>query len=229
MRGRLKKIGKFFLIGCVSLAAIGLSAHFIWKYSGSGQWELVENKNGIKLYSLKAPGSTVEQFKGIVRVRTTLTTVMAASQDPSICDYGCSESKMFERVSERSQYYIFRFNYPFFFFRQREMVIEQRFSRIPETKGLFVEVIAAPEKLPPNKCCVRIEFMHNTWRYTPLKNSELELEYVMNMDDGGYFPYVLANLGSPEFIREILAQMQSTFDKEQKKFPNAKFELLAEK
>jgi hypothetical protein len=226
MRTRLKKI---FWIGLLSLAAIGLSAHLIWKYSGNSQWELIRvTKKGVKLYARKVPGETVKQFKGVIRVRTTLDTIMAASQDPSICDHGCYDSKMLERVSERSQFYAAKFSYPFHF-SAREMVFEQRFSLLPQTRTLFVEVIATPEKLPPNACCVRVEKMHNTWQYTPVGNGEIELEYVLNMDDGGFFPYPLANYGAPIFIRQVLPEMQATFDKQHQKDPNVKFALLTEK
>ena len=226
MSGRLKKIAKYFLFACV---AIALAAHLIFKYSGSGQWEPHSERKGVRIYSMKTPGSTLKKFKGVVRVRSTLTAAMALQQDPEVCQWvNCYESRMFEKVDERVQYYTFRWNYPFFF-RPREFVIKQQFSRVPETNALLVDVIAAPDKLPPNDCCVRVETMHNTWKYTPLKNGDMELEYVINSDDGGFFPYFLANEGAPAFMRYMLPKMQTILDKQQQKFPNAKFELLGEK
>ena len=223
----LKKIGKFFFVVLCSLVVVAFAAHMVWKYSGNNQWELVDDSKGLKIYSLKKPGETVRLYKGVVKVRADLNTIMAASQDPTICDYvDCFESKMFQRVSERSQFYSFRWPYPFGF-DQREFVTEQRFSLVPQTKALLVEVIAAPDKLPPNDCCVRVERMHNTWQYTPKGNGEVELEYTINMDDGGFFPYVLANVGTPHFMRYMLPKMQTVFDRQKQKSPNAKFELLA--
>ncbi|MCU1350281.1 MAG: hypothetical protein JWO56_3311 [Acidobacteria bacterium] len=178
MKGRLKKI---VLMGIVSLAVIGMSAHLIWKYSGSGQWVSMGEKKGVKLYAQKVPGETVKRFKGVVRLRSTLTTAMAASQDATICDHGCFEPKMFERVDELRQFYTFKWNYPF-----------------------------------------------NTWQSTPVGNGELELESVVYMDDGGFFPYPLANYGAPIFIRHTLRDLQPLLDREQRKFPDAKFALLAE-
>jgi hypothetical protein len=224
----MRRLKKIFLIGLLALLVAGVAGHLVWKYSGSGEWEPMGEMNGVKLYARKMPGETVKHFKGITRVRAKLETVMAASQDPDICEWAdCEEATMFERVSEERQFYVFKWPYPFKF-RTREMVIEQRFSRDPKTKALLVEVIAAPDKLPPNDCCVRIERMHNTWLYTPVGNGELELEYVVNMDDGGLFPYVLANYGAPLFIADQLPKMQYVLDREHAKFPNARFALLAE-
>lgn len=223
----MRKLAKIVLIGCLSLAAIAVAAHVIWKYSGSGEWQLQAQKNGITIYSLKTPGSTKKKFKGIGRVRATLPTVMASSMDVDICKWaGCYDARMFERVDERRQFYDFRMNYPFHF-HPREFVVAQHMSRVPDTQALLVEITAAPEKLPTNDCCVRVEHMNNSWRYTPLKNGELEVEYVIDVDEGGYFPYFLANLGTPMFIAGIVPKMQFVFDREREKFPNPKFELLA--
>ncbi|HEU4888430.1 MAG TPA: hypothetical protein VFV49_11115 [Thermoanaerobaculia bacterium] len=222
---RLRRVGKYFLIVVAFLAVAAVSAHFIWKYSGSSQWEPLRESGGIKLYTLKAPGTTLNQIKGVTRVRSTLTDAMSLAQDPDVCEWAhCYEAKMFHRVNERLQYYTFRWDYPFNF-RPREFVVKQQFSRIPETKALFQEVIAAPDTLPPNDCCFRVRTMHNTWRFTPIGNGELEIEYIINADDG--FPYPLANLGGPQFMHSILSKMQMILDKAHEKFPNAKYDLVA--
>jgi hypothetical protein len=222
---RLKKVGKFFLTFVVCLIVAGVAAHFVWKYSGSGQWEPLQESQGIKLYTLKAPGTTLNQIKGVVRVRATLTDAMSLAQDPDVCDWAlCYEAKMFERVNERLQYYSFRWDYPLNF-KPREFVVKQQFSRLPGTNALYQEVIAAPDKLPPNDCCFRVRKMHNTWTFTPVGNGVLEIEYVINTDDG--LPYVLANLGGPQFLHSIMGKMQAILDQTHKKFPDAKFDLVA--
>jgi hypothetical protein len=226
---RLKRFAKAVLLSSVCLAVIVFSLHLVWRYSGSNQWELVQEKDGITIYALKSPGSTLKQFKGIARVRSTLSAAMTLAQDPAVCEYArCYESRMIERVDERLQYYTFRWKYPFRF-RPREMVIKEQFSRVPETKALLVEVTAAPDKIPPTDCCVRITNMYNTWRFTPLKNGEIEIEYLIDMSEGGFMPYVLSNFAVPKFMYFVLSKMQMVLDKESQKYPNAKFDLLEDK
>jgi START domain len=208
------------------LLALGITAHVRWKYSGSDRWELVRQKEGVTLYAMKTPGSTLKKFKAVRRVRSTLTAAMALSQDPGVCEYTkCYDGAMFEKVDDQLQYYIFKWTFPLPF-HPREFVISQRFSRVPEAKALLVEVVATPDKMPPNNCCVRITDMHNTWRFTPLSNGEIEIEYVYDMALGGAMPYVLANVAGPQFMLVILSQMQMVLDKEREKFPNLKFALL---
>ncbi len=226
----MKKLAKIFLIGCLSLAVVAVAAHLIWKYSGSGEWQLRGTKDGITIYSMKKPGSVRKQFKGIARVRSTLPVAMASTMDDQIyteiCKWaGCVGAKVLERADEQHQLIFFRMDYPLHF-RPREFLAAQHLTLVPETNALLVEVTAAPAKLPLHDCCFRVEHLNNTWRYTPLKNGELEIEYSVDMDDGGNFPYVLANLGTPEFIAGMLSQMQGILDKERAIAPNPKFALL---
>lgn len=229
----MKRLAKIFLIGCLCLVVIAAAAHLIWKYSGSGEWKLRGTEDGVTVYSMKKPGSTMKQFKGIARVRSTLPIAMAASMDDQIyteiCKWaGCVGAKVLERPDEQNQLIYFRTPYPLNF-RPREFLAAQRLSRDPVTKALIVEITAAPGKRPLNDCCIRVAHMNNTWRYTPVKNGELEIEYVVDINDGGYFPYVLANLGTPLFVGGMLSQMQGILDKEREISPNPQFKLLTEK
>src|SRR5215470_3967834 len=101
-----ERLLKVLLIVGVSLAALFIVASLTWRFSGSNQWEFVEERNGVKVYSLKAPGSDLMQVKGIVQIRSTLAGPVKFMQDPDGCnDVGCHESKMIERVDDQLQYY----------------------------------------------------------------------------------------------------------------------------
>ena len=57
------KIAKFVSLGALTLVVIlsiapfASKAHFAWKRSGSNQWELEIDKDGVKVYSSKSPDS----------------------------------------------------------------------------------------------------------------------------------------------------------------------------
>jgi hypothetical protein len=224
-------LAKIASIVCLSLATMVVAAHLIWKYSGSGKWELHHQADGITVYSMKKPGSVMKQFKGVAKVRGTVPLAMALSIDEKIyteiCQWaGCVGARVLEQPDEQHQLIFFRMDYPFQF-QPREYLAAQRLSRVPGTDTLLVEVNAAPGKLPLHDCCIRVEHMNNTWRYTPLASDEVQIEYTVDVDDGGYFPYVLANLGAPQFVGGMLSQMQGMFDKERQISPKPQFQLLA--
>jgi hypothetical protein len=226
--GRLWRLGKYLFIVVIVLAVAILAAHLIWKYSGSSEWKLVQDKNGIKIYAMKVPGSTGKKFKGIVRVRSTLSTAVKLLQDPHVCDYdhiGCYDSKTIQMLSDRSGYYSFRWKYPSRF-QPREFLVKATFTQDPRTKEVFETVDAAPDRLPPDGCCVRITEMHNTWRLTPVGNGQVEIEYVVDTSAGGYFPYFLTNLGGPIYIPRVLSKLQGWTEKE--KYQNATLSFIQE-
>ena|SRR5215813_9268886 len=221
------RILKILLVVSVSLVTLLFVAQLIWRFSGSNQWELVQEENGVKAYTLKAPGLDLEQVRGVVRVRSTLAGIVKFMQDPDVChDVGCYESRLVERVDDQLNYYTFQYLYPFPF-RTREFVIREQCYQNPHTKEVFVGVAAAPDKTPPNDCCFRVTDMNNFWRFTPLENGEVEIEYTVNMNDGGFMPALMSNMVRHKLMFKLLPRMQSLLNKE--KYQGAKFDFIKEK
>lgn len=221
----LKRLIKVLLLVSVSLVALLFVARLIWRFSGSNQWEFVGERNGVKVYSLKAPGSDLETVKGVVRVRSTLASLAKMTQDADLCtDLGCYESKMLERVDDQVQYFSCRFDFPFPF-HTRELVVRTQTYQNPHTKEILVWVAAAPDKTPPNDCCFRVTDMNNTWRYTPLGDGQVEVEHVENANGGGYVPDLVLNMGRRNIMFTALPKLQDILNK---KYQNAKLDFIKE-
>ena len=223
---RAKKLLKALLLGGMSLLALLFVARFIWVISGSNQWEFFGEKNGIKVYTLKAPGVDLLQAKGIFRVHSSLAGVVKLLRDPDTCkDLGCFESYDIERVDDQLEYSHFRINLPPPF-RPRDFVIRSQVYQSPNTGEVMVEIAAAPGKAPLNNCCVRVNTMNNTWRLTPLKNGEVEIEYILNMNEGGFLPDILLNTTHPKTLFN-LGIVETLLNKE--KLQTAKLDFIKEK
>jgi hypothetical protein len=220
------KVVKFLLLASVCMMALIFVARLIWRFSGANQWELVEERNGIRVYSLKAPGSDLQKFKGIVHVHSTLSDLVKMFQDPDICrESGCSETRMVERVDDQLQYYAFRYKLPFPF-HAREFVVKEQFYQNPHTKEILVEVAASPDKSPPDDCCFRVTEVNNSWRFTPLENGEVEIEWVLNMNEGGFIPDLMLNRLRPKVMFAVLPKFQGWLHRE--KYQDAKFDFIKE-
>src|SRR5262245_52056965 len=72
----VKRLLKVLLIMSVSLVALYFVASLAWRFSGSNEWKLVQDENGVKIYALKAPGSDLTKVKGVTRVRSTLSGLL---------------------------------------------------------------------------------------------------------------------------------------------------------
>jgi hypothetical protein len=223
---RAKKVSRALLLGGVSLLALLSVARFIWVASGSNQWEFFGEKNGIKVYTLKAPGVDLIQAKGVFRVHSSLAGVIKLLRDPNTCkDLGCVESYDIERVDDQLEYSHFRINLPPPF-RPRDFVIRSQVYQSPNTGEVIVEIAAAPGKAPLNNCCVRVNTMNNTWRLTPLENGQVEIEYVLNMNEGGFIPDILLNTSHPKTLFN-LGIVETLLNKE--KLQTAKLDFIKER
>src|SRR6266508_3764128 len=78
------KIAKFVSLGALTLVVILSIAPFAWKRSGSNQWELEIDKDGVKVYSSKSPDSPLNKFKAVTRIKTTLSRAVASMLDPDL-------------------------------------------------------------------------------------------------------------------------------------------------
>jgi hypothetical protein len=225
-RSRAIRFLSALLILSASVVALLFVAHFIWLFTGSNRWEFAGERNGVKTYTLKSPGSDLIQLKGVFQVHSTLAGIVTFMRDSGACNDipGCYGSHVVERVDDQLQYdyYIMKFPFPF---HPRDFVNRTQIHQSPQTKEVLVEYAATPGELPLNSCCVRVTNMDNTWRLTPLDNGQVEIEFTMKMNDGGFVPDLLINM-HPDFLFG-LAHLQPLFDKD--KYQNAKLEFISEK
>ena len=199
-----KKVLQIIWIGCISFAALFFVARLTWRFSGSNQWEFIGEQNGVKAYTLKEPGSDVKQVKGVMRLHSTLGQLVSLMQDPDICDdLGCTESRTLEWVDDQLQFDYFRLPLPFPF-KTREFVVRTQYYRNPHNNE-----------------------MNNTMRFTPLGNGEVEMEYIVKQNEGGFIPDLYLNLMRPSVMLYAMPRIREFVTRP--KYQNAKFSFLAEK
>ncbi|WP_024769842.1 SRPBCC family protein [Aquimarina macrocephali] len=210
------------------------SIHSLWKNSGSGEWKMKSDKKGMVVYTLKVPGETWLKIKIVGRLKAKLASILTLMRNPDAAkDVGMFDSyyingsdPKLDGADPKQVYYTFKQKL-FPPFKHREFVVKSEFSQDPVSKEMKFNFVAAPDKLPVNKRCHRVTKMHNRWRYTPLKNGEVEYEFVYDaVDPGGYFPYALANWLIPSMLPYAFAKMPKILDKE--KYRNAKVDYVQE-
>lgn len=226
-KARVRRFLDVVLRVSAGLLALYFVAGAVWRYSGSNQWEFVGEKNGVKVYSLKEPGSDLKQMKGVLRVHSTLAGLVKLMQDPAFSNkMGLKETRIFERVNDQLLYSYFQAPLPFPF-QTREFVVRTQSYQNPLTKEVLMEVVAAPDRLPPNGCCFRVTDMNNTIRFTPLENGQVEIEYVQNVNEGGYLPDLLLNTMRPKVMYYGLPKLQNFLDR--KEYQDAKVDFITER
>ena len=188
-KGRFKK---FFLRGLLLLVVAAVVAHFAYKYSGSDEWHPLPEKDGVKVSWMKPSGSTIVIYKGTTRFKSSLTSITRFMQDPTTCDdVGCSDPVVIKDESPQIQYMSFVYDYKPF--TKRQFVVKVDVSQDPATKEVLVKYVGYPDMIPPNECCIRVPRMNNSWRFKPLNDGEIEVEYIVDMHEGGFIPYFIGS------------------------------------
>jgi hypothetical protein len=226
----LRAIGRVLGYTAAAVAVALIAWHYIYKYSGSGKWEFEFEKKGVKVYSLKVPGETLKQFKAVTRVKTSLNRAAAAmisTETEDCADWmpGCTSERAIQPFNARNLTYthLYRLKYPSPF-TTRDFIIHARVNQDPATKAVLVAFQAKPDAAPRNECCVRVERLNNTWRFTPLGNGEVEAEAIVNADQK--LPYFMVNKVAPASLYVMCRRLQKFLDKD--KWQQAKLAHIVE-
>lgn len=211
-RSRLRRVLKCALVGSAFLISAVFIADWLWTISGSNQWELKIDENGTQVYTLKTPGASMLKIKGVTQSgEFTLSNHLAPFLDQSIQDdcskwvAGCTSYEILQPWDPKTQTNVTMWTVSLFPpFSPRELLLQGQLSQDPETRVVTLENIAVPNKAAPNDCCVRLTHVHNVWRYTPMGDGTIKIEFVSDLDMGGAFPDLLLNLGAPSEIHKML-------------------------
>lgn len=197
-----RTVRKFFVPGVLAMIAVASIAHFAWKASGSSQWKLIRDENGIQVFTMKEPGSALLKFRGRTRVKTSLSSsvFLFRGDESTNDDFGGKNFKIFGRIETPSVYLAyFSVEQPMPPpFGTKELVCLLNYAQDQKTKEVLINVQAAPSKTPPTPNTTRVTHLNNMFRLTPLPSGEVEWEITGDVDMGLSYP--LANLAMPELI-----------------------------
>jgi len=225
---RKRRFLKYAAYGLLALVLILSISHLVWKASGSNDWELAIDKNGVKVWTQKTAGSELVKVKATTRVNSSLAGMVKLLEDLESCvDAMCYDAKVIQPIQTLPGHYAayIRFKFDIPGMKTRDYVLFQEHYQDPDSKKLEINIIAAPNRIPRDECCVRVTHLHNNWKITPLPNQELDIEFTQDTDIGG-MPYLLANLALTQGTYEILHGMQALMDMD--KYRNAQVSYIQE-
>jgi hypothetical protein len=57
--------------------------------------------------------------------------------------------------------------------------------------------------------------MHDIWQYKPIGNGDVQVEFTLDIDLGGYVPYVLTNFLFADAVSKDIPDLQKILDTEE--------------
>lgn len=211
-RSRLRRTGRFLVRALPIFVTLVVLANWLWLIGGSNTWRPKIDRNGTQVYTMKTPGAEILKVHVVSHSKEfSLSTRLAPVLDESIqqdCGKwvsGCLHYRIVQPWDPRTQTNVVMWTIalppPF---APRELLIQNQITQDPRTKAVTLESLAVPDRLPPDDCCVRVEHVHNIWRYTPQPDGSIQEELLYDFDMGGAFPTLLLNLGAPgELFKEV--------------------------
>lgn len=193
-------VGVVFLLGGIVLS------------TAAQDWELAKNKDGIKVYTKELEHSSIDAFKGVMYVKTTVERMdfilHNLDQHKEIFP-DTEELKILERGEDwLIQYSLTNAPWPA---DDRDGIYKMTFSRDQKTGALYSIGKSMPDYLPEKESVVRIPHSISQWRVIPEKDGLMMIEYEVEAKPGGNIPDWLANTATTEVpyntlynLREVL-------------------------
>ena len=224
--GKARKIVKYLGVSAAVLVAVLFVADIVWERSGTNEWKLASDTNGIRVSTLKTPGYSLLKYKLNMHVDARLSDVVFYLTDTSTGeDLGAKEIVRLESVSSPQvsySYDTYKLDLPPF--GRRDVVIIAENSQDPVSKKVSINILAAANKKPLDSNITRVEHLSNTWTLTPLASGGVDIEAVSEVDLG--IPYFMANQAMPGIITGELSKMPVLLKKD--KYKNKKLAFITE-
>jgi hypothetical protein len=155
-------------------------------------WRLVKDQAGIQVFLRKVSGSKYQAYRGVVRLKTDMPTLLALQEDVSgSCAwiYACREQKLLKHEDGQSWIYS-RFTMPWPV-RPRDAVL--RVTTRQGADGSVTRILSGvADYLPEQKGLVRVSMAEGYWAFIPKAAGEVEVIYQMHSEPGGRVPSWLA-------------------------------------
>jgi len=199
-RGRARKILKFGAVALALLFPLLAMVHYLWLVSGTNEWKLTDERNGITIWTQKTPGNPLLKGRARFQVRSTLGGIIKIVYDRDVHKANNMMKVNFIEAQHAPGYFgvfnKFTQDMPWPF-QAREFVLMSEHVQNATTKAIELNALAAPNKVTPSDCCVRIVHLHNRYTVTPRSDGAVDIEFFWDIDLGGAFPYALQNVALP--------------------------------
>ena len=219
-----------------TIAMLSWLIKFWWIGSGSNEWELAIDKDGIQVYTLKTPGHYITQTKTVMKGEYRLSQLAAAflldNASLENCQQWipeCVDDVVIEpyKESEQGDSILWTLDVAPGVFQKREFLIRNYVMQDPDTGIVKVDILAATNKAERNDCCIRITQIHNHWEFKSLGNGQVELSLIQDASMGGLFPDFLVNLAGAEEAWKLFKEKVPTLMNKEK-YKNASFSFIRE-
>jgi hypothetical protein len=188
-----------------TLTSLLLVTYFLSLFAAAGDWQLLKQSDGIKVYKRPLDGSGVEEFRAVAEVDSRIEVIGEVLRDvPSypVWYAGCAETHVVERRDRNhfTFYFLQKTPWPV---RNRDLVLEVATRMNLKEGWAEISLKSLPDATPARKGVVRAR-MRGSYRLEYLKRNLTRIIYTIWADPGGSLPPAMANRSMPERTLQTL-------------------------
>lgn len=160
------------------------------------EWVLRKEKNGIKVFTRKTLESKIKELRMTFQTKATLSNIISLLNDTEAYEdwiYRFKESTILEQNDVQNSIYYGSLDFPWPL-TDRDLVAKSVTLQDPHTKVVTITTTAIPGYVDEKDNMVRITNHYNTWRFEPLPNGVIDIEYELHSDPGGSIPNWAINM-----------------------------------
>jgi hypothetical protein len=163
--------------------------------SSKAKWTLAKDKRGIKVFTRKVKGIDFKEFKGVMTVKTSLTSLVALLRDAKSMHTwmaNCTRVQVLEQISDQETY-TYTLSKAAWPVMDRDAILHNVISQDKRTLVVTIKQTGKPDHIAHKKNIVRIKRIESVWQFTPKQDGFVEVVYQALSDPSGTLPPWLVN------------------------------------
>lgn len=178
-------------------------------------WDFIKEKDGIKIYTRKDPGSSLKSFKGVTDFHAPAEKVYNLIGNVKNLDWwdkNLREIKvLYYEKEKRSQYYlVYDAPWPV---SDRDLCVDAVITTDPVTGVRTVYAVPLLNVVPENSKYVRIKNYWQRWTLTPIGNDMVHGVLEGHVDPGGSVPDWIYNMVITDTPLKIMRGLKARLEK----------------
>jgi len=178
-------------------------------------WDFIKEKDGIKIYTRKDPGSSVKSFKGVTDIHAPAEEVYNLIGNVKNLDWwdkNLREIKVLYYEKEKKSHYYLVYDSPWPV-TDRDLCVDATITTDPVTGIRKVYAIPLKNVVPENPNYVRIKDYWQSWVLTPTGNDVVHAVLEGHVDPGGSVPDWIYNMVITETPLKIMRGIKQRLEK----------------
>lgn len=184
-------------------------------------WQFIKEKEGIKIYTRKADGSSLKSFKGVTNIKAPVEKVFNLIGNVKNLDWwdkNLREIKVLYYEKEKlSQYYlVYKAPWPI---TDRDLCVEAKITTDPLTGIRTVYAVPLSGVIPERHGLVRIKNYWQRWIIEPTGKDEVRVILEGYVDPAGSVPDWVYNMVITDTPLKIIRGIKQRLEKKPTKLP----------